>query len=108
MAMSALGRRIFDPQGECVLPEPHERTQAVLLPSGQVERRPIGAAEGRSTLALDRVVPRPPKGFHRHHTCGNPACLNADHVVVVSAAFHRKLHAPERYDSHSVRERLDR
>jgi hypothetical protein len=69
--MSALHERIFDPQGECVDVD------------GYV-----------SPKRLDCAVPRPPKGYQRHHTCGNAACLNPDHVVVVSFAFHGQLHNP--------------
>ena len=72
--LSPLSMRIFEVRGECEAP-------------------PVNPLTGRPrTNLFNDVVPRSPKGYHRHHVCGNRDCLNPDHVVVVSASFHRKLH----------------
>jgi hypothetical protein len=34
-----------------------------------------------------------PLGFVIHHNCGCPACVRPDHLIAVTPADHRKLHA---------------
>jgi hypothetical protein len=34
----------------------------------------------------------PPKGFDLHHLCGNPRCVNPNHLAMVTRAGHRRQH----------------
>lgn len=37
-----------------------------------------------------------PKGHNVHHTCENKACLNGDHLVLMTSRDHRALHNRQR------------
>lgn len=37
-----------------------------------------------------------PAGYHIHHTCRTPACVNPEHLVALSVAQHKRLH-PNRH-----------
>ena len=55
-----------------------------------------------------------PDGFDLHHTCGNRACVNPRHLVVLSKAAHRAVHDAARthcpqghaYDARNARQRV--
>ena len=34
-----------------------------------------------------------PKGYDMHHLCGNKACIETDHMVAITTALHRMVHA---------------
>ena len=38
----------------------------------------------------------PPKGWHLHHTCRNKSCVNPDHLEMVTASRHRRIHHVEK------------
>lgn len=42
--------------------------------------------------------PLPPE-IHLHHTCGNPACVNIDHLQPVTAAEHGAIHKAARAEA---------
>lgn len=50
--------------------------------------RPVSAH--RLSLKMQGV--EIPKGFHVHHICENPPCVNPEHLEVVSPADHKRRH----------------
>ena len=54
-----------------------------ILPDGQTAH----------VVAYDKAHGPPPKGWQRHHLCGNKLCVNPAHMIPLLPAEHLKLHA---------------
>lgn len=46
-----------------------------------------------------------PKGSVVHHVCGEPACINLEHLEVLTASEHARTHASQRWLEWKPRER---
>jgi hypothetical protein len=68
--------------GACVRSErlSHNGTHHPRVPSDYLRR-----------LYETRVAPIP-AGLHLHHACGNPWCVNCDHIIPVTRRQHTDLH----------------
>ena len=47
-----------------------------------------------------------PKGYALHHLCGNRACCNLEHLIVLSNADHAKLHNWFKYEGRKQRAKV--
>lgn len=64
---------------------------------GQIGRsRGEGPPIRAHVLSLNLAGVEVPPGFHVHHRCEMPSCVNPAHLEVLSPAVHLRLHHPKR------------
>lgn len=40
-----------------------------------------------------------PKGYHIHHTCNNKQCLNVEHMQMITAEEHHRIHKQHKFNT---------
>ena len=64
---------------------------------GQIRVGSLSDGSRRSALAhrivYASIIGEPLAGFHLHHSCERPACVNPNHLVEVDVGTHTRLHA---------------
>ena len=60
-----------------------------------------GQTIGAHRLAYITAFGEVPSGHHVHHVCGNRACVNVEHLVLLTASEHVALHNSERFRKHN-------
>ena len=88
-------------EGACILWDGclDEKGYGRISAGGRSERTMIGAHR----LAWERVYGPIARGFQAHHKCGTKACVNVDHLEVMSVADHCREHKPHLHSSASKR-----
>jgi hypothetical protein len=79
-----------------VVPEPNT---GCLLWLGSVQKKAGHGTvswNGKTILvhraAFESQCGRIPAGYHVHHMCEQPSCVNVDHLVLVTPEQHRRIH----------------